>query len=100
MNKSQLVNAIAEKTNASKSEVKKIVDSLFDIAEETLNSGEIVVISGFGVFSMAEVSERMGRNPRTGEKVKIAARRNVRFRSNMDIKLLIQSILCNFIKHL
>ena len=86
MNKSQLVNAIAEKTNASKSEVKKIVDSLFDIAEETLNSGENVVISGFGVFSMAEVSERMGRNPRTGEKVKIAARRNVRFRSNMDIK--------------
>ena len=86
MNKSHLVNAIAEKTNASKSEVKKIVDSLFDIAEETLNSGEKVVISGFGVFSMAEVSERMGRNPRTGEKVKIAARRNVRFRSNMDIK--------------
>ena len=86
MNKSQLVNAIAEKTNASKSEVKKIVDSLFDFAEETLNSGEKVVISGFGVFSMAEVSERMGRNPRTGEKVKIAARRNVRFRSNMDIK--------------
>ena len=86
MNKSQLVNAIAEKTNASKSEVKKIVDSLFDIAEETLNSGAKVVISGFGVFSMAEVSERMGRNPRTGEKVKIAARRNVRFRSNMDIK--------------
>lgn len=86
MNKSQLVNAIAEKTNASKSEVKKIADSLFDIAEETLNSGEKVVISGFGVFSMAEVSERMGRNPRTGEKVKIAARRNVRFRSNMDIK--------------
>ena len=86
MNKSQLVNVIAEKTNASKSEVKKIVDSLFDIAEETLNSGEKVVISGFGVFSMAEVSERMGRNPRTGEKVKIAARRNVRFRSNMDIK--------------
>ena len=86
MNKSQLVNAIAEKTNASKSEVKKIVDSLFELTEETLNKGEKVVISGFGVFSMAEVSERMGRNPRTGEKVKIAARRNVRFRSNMDIK--------------
>lgn len=86
MNKSQLINAIAEKTTASKSEVKKIVDSLFDITEQTLNQGEKVVISGFGVFSTAEVSERMGRNPRTGEKVKIAARRNVRFRSNMEIK--------------
>lgn len=86
MNKSQLVNAIAETSTASRSEVKKIVDSLFCIAEETLNKGEKVVISGFGVFSVAEVSERIGRNPRTGEKVKIAARRNVRFRSNMDIK--------------
>ncbi|MBE6221559.1 MAG: HU family DNA-binding protein [Alistipes sp.] len=86
MNKSQLVNAIAETSTASRSEVKKIVDSLFSIAEETLNKGEKVVISGFGVFSVAEVSERIGRNPRTGEKVKIAARRNVRFRSNMDIK--------------
>ena len=86
MNKSQLVNAIAETTTASRSEVKKIVDSLFKIAEETLNSGEKVVISGFGVFSMAEVSERVGRNPRTGEEVKIAARRCVRFRSSMNIK--------------
>ena len=86
MNKSQLVNAIAEKTTASRSEVKKIVDSLFNIAEEPLNSGEKLVISGFGVFSMTEVSERMGRNPRTGEEVKIAARRCVRFRSSMNIK--------------
>lgn len=86
MNKSQLVNAIAETTTTSRSEVKKIVDTLFKIAEETLDKGEKVVISGFGVFSMAEVSERMGRNPCTGEKVKIAARRNVRFRSNMNIK--------------
>ena len=86
MNKSQLVNAIAETTTTSRSEVKKIVDTLFKIAEETLDKGEKVVISGFSVFSMAEVSERMGRNPRTGEKVKIAARRNVRFRSNMNIK--------------
>lgn len=86
MNKSQLVNAIAETTTTSRSEVKKIVDTLFKIAEKTLDKGEKVVISGFGVFSMAEVSERMGRNPRTGEKVKIAARRNVRFRSNMGIK--------------
>ena len=88
MNKSQLVNAIAETSTASRSEVKKIVDSLFSIAEETLNKGEKVVISGFGVFSVKTTvaGTGIGRNPRTGEKVKIAARRNVRFRSNMDIK--------------
>ena len=86
MNKSQLINAIAASSTTSKSEVKKIVDSLFELTEQTLNNGEKVVISGFGVFSVAEVSERIGRNPRTGEKVKIAARKNVKFRSNMDIK--------------
>ena len=59
---------------------------LFDLTEETLKQGEIVVISGFGEFSVAEVSERIGRNPRTGEQVKIPARRNVKFRSSMDIK--------------
>ncbi|MBR4995248.1 MAG: HU family DNA-binding protein [Alistipes sp.] len=86
MNKSQLINAIAENSSASKAEVKNIVDSLFQIAEATLDKGEKLVISGFGVFSVAEVPERMGRNPRTGEQVKISARRNVRFHSNMDIK--------------
>ncbi len=54
--------------------------------EEALDRGEKVVISGFGVFSVAEVAERIGRNPRTGEKVKIAARRNIKFGSNMGIK--------------
>lgn len=86
MNKSQLISAIADDLSASKPDVKTVVDALFRIAESTLNKGDKLVISGFGVFSITEVSERVGRNPRTGEKVKIAARRNVRFRSNMDIK--------------
>lgn len=86
MNKSQLISAVAEQTNVTKTDVKRVVDSLFAIAEHKLTNGEKVVISGFGVFSVAEVAERMGRNPRTGEQVRIAARRNVRFRSSMDIK--------------
>lgn len=86
MNKSQIINAIAANSTVSKSEVKKIVDQVFEITEQTLNSGEKVMISGFGVFVVSEVPERMGRNPRTGEKVKIAARKNVKFHSNMDIK--------------
>ena len=86
MNKSQLINAIAASSSVSKTDVKKVVDTLFNLTEEILDKGEKVVISGFGVFSVAEVAERMGRNPRTGEKVKIAARRNIKFHSNMDIK--------------
>ena len=86
MNKSQLISAVAEATSVPKSDVKKVFDSLFELTEQKLNENEKVVISGFGVFSTAQVSERTGRNPRTGEKVRIAARRMVRFRSNMDIK--------------
>jgi nucleoid DNA-binding protein len=86
MNKSQIVNMISDDTSVSKREVKRIVDRLFEIAEKALDNGEKVMISGFGVFSVSDVPERIGRNPRTGEKVKIAARRNVKFHSNMDIK--------------
>ena len=86
MNKSQLISAVAEATSVPKSDVKKVFDSLFELTEQKLNENEKIVISGFGVFSTAQVSERTGRNPRTGEKVRIAARRMVRFRSNMDIK--------------
>ena len=86
MNKSQLINAVAEQTNLTKNDVKKAIDVFFDIAEQKLQQGDKVVISGFGVFSVAQVSERVGRNPRTGEQVRILARRSVRFRSSMEIE--------------
>ena len=86
MNKSQLISAVAGRTALSKSDVKKAVDTFFAIAEENLQQGEKVVISGFGVFSVAQVSERVGRNPRTGEQVRIPSRRSVRFRSSMEIE--------------
>ena len=86
MNKSQLVNAIAETSTVPKSEIKKIVDTLFEITEQTLNSGEKVVISGFGVCSIINTAERIGRNPRTGEKVRVPARRNVKFRPSLEIE--------------
>ena len=77
---------MAEQTAVSKNDVKKVFDSLFELAEKQLQDGDKVVISGFGVFSTAQVSERTGRNPRTGEKVLIPSRRVVRFRSSMDIE--------------
>ena len=86
MNKSQLINAVAEVTSLSKNDVKKAVDAFFAIAEEKLQQGEKIVVSGFGVFSVNQVSERVGRNPRTGEQVKIPSRRCVRFRSSIDIE--------------
>ena len=86
MNKSQLISAVAEKTSVPKGDVKRVFDALFDLAEQKLGEDEKIVISGFGVFSTIHVSERVGRNPRTGEQVRIPARRMVKFHSNMDIK--------------
>ena len=86
MNKSQLISAVAEKTSVPKGDVKRVFDALFDLTEQKLTEDEKVVISGFGVFSTIHVSERLGRNPRTGEQVRIPARRMVKFHSNMDIK--------------
>ncbi len=86
MNKSQLINAVAEEAKLTKIEVKRVADALFKQIEENLAAGEKVVISGFGVFSVTSSPERVGRNPRTGEPVKIEPRRNVKFRSNMEIK--------------
>ena len=86
MNKSQLISAVAEKTSVPKGDVKRVFDALFDLTEQKLGEDEKIVISGFGVFSTIHVSERLGRNPRTGEQVRIPARRMVKFHSNMEIK--------------
>lgn len=86
MNKSQLINDLAEQSQLSKVEVKHLVDTLFEKIESKLQEGEKVVLSGFGVFSVVNVAERVGRNPRTGEQVKIAPRRTVRFRPTIDLK--------------
>lgn len=85
MNKSQLIEAVAKEMAMPKNEVKKIVESLFKISVNKLRCGEKVVISGFGVFSVALSAARIGRNPRTGAAVKIAPRRTVRFRSRIDV---------------
>ena len=85
MNKSQLIEAVAKEMAMPKNEVKKIVESLFKISVDKLRCGEKVVISGFGVFSVALSAARIGRNPRTGAAVKIAPRRTVRVRSRIDV---------------
>lgn len=86
MNKSQLIEAVSKDQALPKNEVKRVVESLFKISVDTLRGGEKVVISGFGVFSVALSAARIGRNPRTGAAVKIAPRRTVRFRSRIDVE--------------
>lgn len=73
MNKTELVNAVAEKTELSKKDAGQAVDAVFETITETLQTGEKVQLIGFGNFEVRERSARKGRNPQTGEPIDIPA---------------------------
>ena len=73
MNKSELVDAIAKKTDLSKKDVASVVDALQDVVSGSLVKGEKVALTGFGTFQTSERKARTGINPATGQKIQIAA---------------------------
>lgn len=73
MNKMELINKVAEKTGLKKKDAEVAVNSVFDIIEETLSSGEKVQVIGFGTFETRSRAARSGRNPQTGEVIEIPA---------------------------
>lgn len=70
--------------------VKKIIDATLDVIKHKLIKGEQVSIAGFGIFDVAERAARMGRNPKTGEQIKIEASRNPRFKASKLLKKEVQ----------
>ena len=73
MNKTELVNAIAEKANLSKVDAKNALDAALNAVAEALAANDKVALIGFGTFSVSEKGERTGLNPRTKEKIVIPA---------------------------
>ena len=73
MNKTELINDVVAKTNLSKTDVAAAVDATFSSIVEALANGDKVQLLGFGAFEARKRAERTGKNPRTGETVKIAA---------------------------
>lgn len=90
MNKSELTQKLAERTNLSKSDASKAVDALFassgGIISEALKKGEKVQITGFGSFETRKREARTGRNPRTGKEIKIGASTSAAFRAGKGLK--------------
>jgi DNA-binding protein HU-beta len=78
VNRSQLLNALAERNEMSRREADEVVASLVEIITETVSTGEDVTISGFAKFRRVDRPARMGRNPATGEAIKIAAKRQAK----------------------
>lgn len=91
MNKVGLVEAVM---SAAGIEVKKqaatIVDAIFDIITKTLVKGDEVAISGFGTFKVVNRAARMGINPKTGERIQIAASKKLKFRAAKVLKEAVQ----------
>ena len=71
MNKTELVDAIASKTELTKSQSKKALEAALEAVSEALVSGEIVQLVGFGTFKVNHRNGRTGRNPRTGQAIEI-----------------------------
>lgn len=86
MNKTELVAAAAEQTGITKKDTEKALNAAFDVIASALGKGEKVQVSGFGIFEVKEREARMGRNPRTGEAMEIAASRTPTFKASKTLK--------------
>ena len=86
MKKSELVEVVAEKTGLTKADATRAIDAMFETITEVLKKGDKVPVAGFGTFAVSYRKAREGRNPQTGEKVKIAARNAVTFKPGTALK--------------
>ena len=87
--KADIVEKVYETIGFSKKEASELVELVFAELKRTLQSGEKVKISGFGNFVVRGKSERVGRNPQTGEQIKISARRVLTFRPSQVLKAML-----------
>jgi DNA-binding protein HU-beta len=86
MNKNDLIAAVADKTGTSKAQAGQSVDATFDAITDALKAGDDVKIIGFGNFNVAKRAASVGRNPRTGEAIKIAASKSPKFKAGKGLK--------------
>ncbi|MDD6436569.1 MAG: HU family DNA-binding protein [Prevotella sp.] len=84
MNKSELINAVAEKAGLSKVAAKSALDATVEVIKDQLAKGEKVQVVGFGTFEVSERGAREGINPRTKEKIQIEAKKVAKFKAGAD----------------
>lgn len=86
MNKNELVGSVADASGLSKSDASSAVEAVFDAIEKSLSKGDDVRLVGFGTFSVARRKASTGRNPRTGEPMKIKASNQPKFKAGKGLK--------------
>jgi DNA-binding protein HU-beta len=86
MNKTELIDAIAVGADISKASAARALDSMLDAVTDSLRKGDQVALVGFGTFAVKERAARTGRNPQTGEEIKIAAAKVPGFKPGKALK--------------
>ncbi len=86
MTKAEFIEALAKKTGTSKAAAGKSLDAVFELITASLKKGNKVPFVGFGTFSVSKRAARKGKNPRTGEVIKIAAKKVPKFAAGAKLK--------------
>lgn len=86
MNKTELISAVAEATEVSKKDTAAVIDATLKTIAKAMTDGEKVQLIGFGTFETRTRGERNGKNPQTGEKIKIAACKAPAFKAGKALK--------------
>jgi DNA-binding protein HU-beta len=86
MNKNELIEQISKEYELTKTFARDLIENVFESISDAVHKGEEVAIFGFGKFKLAERKARKGRNPQTGEAIKIAASKNVKFEQAKALK--------------
>ena len=86
MNKNELINAVANDADLTKAKAAEAVDAFINAIEKTLKKGDEVRLVGFGTFSVVKRKATEGRNPRTGDVIKIAASKQPKFKPGKALK--------------
>lgn len=90
MNKTEFINAVAEKSGLSKVDAKKAVEAFVETVSSELKESGKVALLGFGSFSVAEKSARKGVNPKTKQPIEIPARKSVKFKAGAELTEIIK----------
>ncbi|MDR2533162.1 MAG: HU family DNA-binding protein [Tannerellaceae bacterium] len=90
MNKTEFINAVAEKAQFTKADTKKVVEAFIEVVSSEMKDGGKIVIPGFGVFSISEKAERKGVNPQTKQEIVIAAHKIVKFKPGSELAKIVK----------
>ncbi len=85
MNKAELIAQLADDAGITKTQANAALDSFVDTVTKTLKKGDKVTLVGFGTFSVSKRAARVGRNPQTGEAIKIKAKKVARFKAGKEL---------------